>query len=81
MVREQAVRHSEGVIAVITIAVEGGPEGIDRVCQIDAQAVPERWTVAYYGQHHHFERTGAVARVAGADVPLFRFSYSTAIAE
>ncbi|MBA2951798.1 DUF5988 family protein [Streptomyces himalayensis] len=66
---------------MINIAVEGGPEGIGRVCEIDAPVVPERWTVAYYGRHHHFERTGAVVRVAGVDVPLFRFSYSTAIAE
>lgn len=37
--------------------------------------------VAYYGQHQHFKRTGETECVEGRRVPVFRFVYSTAIAE
>lgn len=80
-IRGRAARRGRGVIAVITIVVEGGPEGIERIRQIDAQEVPERWTVSYLGRHQRFERTDATVQVGDRQVPVFRFAYSTAIAE
>ncbi|MBD0746745.1 DUF5988 family protein [Streptomyces sp. CBMA152] len=66
---------------MITIVVEGGPEGLGRVWEIDAPVVPERWVVAFYGRHQHYERTGATVLVEGRQLSVFQFTYSTAIAE
>ncbi|MGX9883888.1 DUF5988 family protein [Streptomyces sp. NPDC002276] len=66
---------------MITIVVDGGPEGMARVRRIDVRGIPDRWVVAYYGRHQHFERTGTTELVEDRPVPVFRFTYSTAIAE
>ncbi|QHC23458.1 DUF5988 family protein [Streptomyces sp. GS7] len=66
---------------VLTVVVEGGPLGLGRVQQLDIEMPVDRVVVAYYGRHEHFELTGEKARVEGHDVPVFRWSYSTAIAE
>ncbi|WP_172384153.1 DUF5988 family protein [Streptomyces sp. MNP-20] len=66
---------------MITIVTDGGPEDMGRVRRIDQEEIPERWVVAYYGRHQHFERTSATELVGGLRVPVFRFTYSTAIAE
>ncbi|MFD3925648.1 DUF5988 family protein [Streptomyces sp. NPDC058614] len=66
---------------MITIVVEGGPEGIDPVRRLDGAEMPGNVTVAYYGRHQHFEHTGRTQIVEGRRLPVFRFTYSTAIAE
>ncbi|WP_243727614.1 DUF5988 family protein [Actinocrispum wychmicini] len=64
-----------------TIVLEGGPRGLAGVCRVSAVAMPARVTVDHYGRHEHFERTDGVETVDGQQVPVFRWSYSTAIAE
>ncbi|MGW1030119.1 DUF5988 family protein [Streptomyces sp. NPDC002577] len=66
---------------MITIVVKGGPEGIEPVRQLETESVPTEVRVAYYGRHQHFELTGDTELVEGRPVPVFRFTYSTAIAE
>ncbi|MGW6456625.1 DUF5988 family protein [Streptomyces sp. NPDC055078] len=66
---------------MIQVVVRGGPEGLSRIHQIDEQEPPDRLTVAYYGQHQHFVRTEFMQQVEGRDVPVFQWTYSTAIAE
>lgn len=43
--------------------------------------VLEKFTVAFYGQHVHFERTGRFEMVDGRELPVFQWIYNTAIAE
>jgi uncharacterized protein DUF5988 len=66
---------------MITIAMEGAPEGMERVQRLDTGQIPERLTITYYGRHHHFERTEKTVEVGADDVPVFQWTYSTAIAE
>ena len=49
--------------------------------ELDALTVPDCIAIPYYGCHQHFERAEDVARVDGQLVPVFRFTYRTAIAE
>ncbi|MGK5544301.1 DUF5988 family protein [Streptomyces sp. URMC 127] len=61
----------------------GGPSGLPSPYRLPPgfASGSARLTVAYYGRHHHFERTDEMRLVQGRPVPVFRFSYSTAIAE
>ncbi|MET9418699.1 DUF5988 family protein [Streptomyces klenkii] len=63
------------------VLLTGGPAGLHRVHHVAGSELPEKVTVAYYGLHVHFVPTGDVEVVAGNELPVFRFSYSTAIAE
>ncbi|WKK23948.1 DUF5988 family protein [Streptomyces olivoreticuli] len=64
-----------------TVLLRGGPVGLHRVHHVVGSEVPEQVTVAYYGLHVHFVPSGDVEVVDGCELPVFRFSYSTAIAE
>lgn len=57
-----------------------GPEGLMRLTH-GTTPLSDRVTVAFYGRHQHFTRTQETRTVAGLDVPLYRWTYSTAIAE
>ncbi|MFH8786956.1 DUF5988 family protein [Streptomyces roseoverticillatus] len=63
------------------IVLRGGPAGLLRVHHIAGTEIPEKVTVAYYGLHVHFVPAGDVEVVDGEELPVFRFSYSTVIAE
>ncbi|WP_443072261.1 DUF5988 family protein [Streptomyces sp. WMMC1477] len=73
----------EGHGQVIVIFLTGGPDELEGVRRVRAEVLPERWTVTYCGRHQHFERSGTAAPVDfdGEQVPVFRFTHSTAIAE
>lgn len=49
--------------------------------RIEAESPPDRLVLPFYGQHQHFERIDRTERVEGRDVPVFQWTYSTAIAE
>ncbi|MFI1105658.1 DUF5988 family protein [Streptomyces melanogenes] len=66
---------------MIVIVIRGGPEGLGPVRHLDADVVPDRMTVPFYGHHQHFERTDEMAEAEGRQVPVFRWTYSTKIAE
>ncbi|MCI3928024.1 DUF5988 family protein [Streptomyces sp. AN091965] len=65
------------------VVLAGGPSGMARLHRLPAGQTPEpeRLTVAFYGQHQHFERTGDNETVDGCEVPVFRWTYRTKIAE
>ncbi|MET9415655.1 DUF5988 family protein [Streptomyces klenkii] len=66
------------------VVLRGGPRGLPRHYRLPlghSGAESARLVVAYYGQHQHFERTGEMESTEGGRVPVFRWSYSTAIAE
>ncbi len=64
-----------------TIALAGGPRSMRRVYRVAVADFADRVTVDFYGRHEHFESTGEFEVVDGRQVPVFRWSYSTAIAE
>lgn len=66
---------------MITIVVRGDPEGLAAVHQFDGLGLPEKVAVAFYGRHQHFDYTGEAQVVEGFRLPVYRFTYSTAIAE
>ncbi|WP_331767568.1 DUF5988 family protein [Embleya sp. NBC_00896] len=63
------------------IVLVGGPSGLGPVYRTEGTDTPDKLQVAHYGQHVHFERTHDVEVVDGRELPVYRFSYSTAIAE
>ncbi|QCX82469.1 hypothetical protein C9F11_44505 (plasmid) [Streptomyces sp. YIM 121038] len=65
----------------LLVVLRGGPSGLARVWQIPGRVRPEKVTIAYYGQHQHFVRTTETKTTEGQSLPVFRWSYSTKIAE
>ncbi len=65
----------------MTIVLVGGPSGLVSTRQASGVEVPERVVVDHCGRHEHFSLTDEVAVVDGREVPVLRWSYSTAIAE
>ncbi|MEW2581260.1 DUF5988 family protein [Streptomyces syringium] len=65
------------------VVLAGGPSEMARVRQLPAGGGGNstRIAVPFYGQHQHFEHTGETEVVEGRQVPVFRWTYSTAIAE
>ncbi|KOV10753.1 hypothetical protein ADK60_37060 [Streptomyces sp. XY431] len=65
------------------VFLEGGPEGVPCTCQISDLALADsgRAVVSYCGCNEHYESTGEMEKVAGQFLPVFRWSYSTRIAE
>ncbi|MEE1796285.1 DUF5988 family protein [Streptomyces sp. BE308] len=61
----------------------GGPPELPRVQRLPEGIVADtsRLIVAFYGRHQRFVRTSETALVEGRTVPVFRFHYSTKIAE
>ncbi|SDS50302.1 hypothetical protein SAMN05216371_0054 [Streptomyces sp. TLI_053] len=67
---------------MVTVFLEGGPEDLDpRVRQVNGREAPEKVSVPFGGRQHHFESTGESTAVDGREVPVLRWTYSTAIAE
>ncbi|WKK21939.1 DUF5988 family protein [Streptomyces olivoreticuli] len=64
-----------------SVLLKGGPVGLHRVHHVEGGELPGKVTVAYYGLHVHFVPSGEVEVVDGEELPVFRFSYSTTIAE
>lgn len=65
------------------VALVGGPPGMTRVqlAPLDSGGDASRVLVVFYGRNKHFEITGEAEWAEGRLVPVFRFAYSTAIAE
>ncbi|MCX5205773.1 DUF5988 family protein [Streptomyces sp. NBC_00237] len=59
----------------------GGAGGVARVQQVAGAEPSQRVRLPTCGRHEHFERTGGIEVVEGREVPVFRWSYTTAIAE
>ncbi|MGW2601544.1 DUF5988 family protein [Streptomyces klenkii] len=64
------------------VVLRDGPPELPHLYRIPAGISDlSRVVVAYYGRHQRFEPTGETELVEGRPVPVFRFVYSTAIAE
>ncbi|WP_418353468.1 DUF5988 family protein [Streptomyces alboflavus] len=60
----------------------GGPPELPRLYRLtDSVTDASRVVVAFYGRHQRFEPSGETELVEGQRLPVFRFVYSTAIAE
>lgn len=66
---------------MITVVLEGGPTALLGARDVVPGVGLEKVAVAYYGRHEHFEATGTTREVDGVLLPVYRWSYSTAIAE
>ncbi|MFD7631927.1 DUF5988 family protein [Streptomyces sp. NPDC056652] len=79
MARETGIRPGR------MVALRGGPPELPRLYRLPDDAADaadaSRVVVAFYGQHQRFEATAETELVNGQQVPVFRFVYSTAIAE
>lgn len=65
------------------IFLTGGPVELPRLYQPSChlQELPSKVSVPFYGRHQHFERSDGVELVDGIALPVYRWTYSTAIAE
>ncbi|MEU1423962.1 DUF5988 family protein [Kitasatospora sp. NPDC005751] len=66
---------------MIRVVLRGGPSGLGPVSQVLAAEGAEKVAVTYYGQHVHFELTDEVEMVEGRALRVYRWVYSTAVAE
>ena len=66
---------------MIKILLRGGPDGLGPVFELEAQTLPERIAVPYCGCHQHFEHVDDVDHIGDRSLPVFRWTYPTAIAE
>ncbi|MFE2879367.1 DUF5988 family protein [Streptomyces roseus] len=63
------------------VLLDGAPDGLNPVHLVRGPGIPDRLVVPYYGQHQHFELGRETALWEGEEVPVFSFTYATAIAE
>ncbi|MGC0417887.1 DUF5988 family protein [Embleya sp. AB8] len=63
------------------LTLEGGPPGMPRHTGVFAREVPDRVAVKYRNGREHFEFTGRYVGDDAHRVALFRWIYSTKIAE
>ncbi|MFF2026243.1 DUF5988 family protein [Streptomyces sp. NPDC058171] len=65
------------------VVLSGGPPELPRVQRLPEGTVADaaRLILAFYGRHQRFVRTAETELVEGRTVPVFRFDYSTKIAE
>lgn len=63
--------------------MEGGPEGLPSVYRLQDAVLAdrERLVIAYCGRNEHFVRADGTCRLPDGEVPLYRWTYSTVIAE
>ncbi|MEV7777624.1 DUF5988 family protein [Kitasatospora sp. NPDC088351] len=65
-----------------SVVLEGRPDSLPTdPSDVDPATGGAQVVVTRCGQHHHFERSGGTEYVDGQLLPVFRWSYSTAIAE
>ncbi|MEU7318400.1 DUF5988 family protein [Streptomyces sp. NPDC007083] len=57
-----------------------GPGGLMRLTAGTTHTT-RKIVVPHYGRHQHFERAHTTKSASGMDVPVYRWTYSTAIAE
>ncbi|WP_439678334.1 DUF5988 family protein [Embleya sp. MST-111070] len=65
----------------IRVALTGGIPELPGVLVVTGPGLPEKVSVAFRNGREHYEYTGGVVELEGASLPLFRWSYSTRIAE
>jgi hypothetical protein len=65
------------------VVLSGGPPELPRVQRLPEGTFADatRLILAHYGRHQRFVRTADTELVEGRTVPVFRFDYSTKIAE
>jgi hypothetical protein len=69
-------------VVQLSVLLKGGPDDLPGVATVDvSHQLPDRITVDHFGRHEHFEFTGNHDDDAGGGHPVFRWLYSTAIAE
>ncbi|MFE7114172.1 DUF5988 family protein [Streptomyces sp. NPDC057654] len=61
--------------------LEGGPRGGPEQTRVAEAQLPDRVAVIYLNGREHFEYTGRSVDVDGRSCPVFRWIYSTKIAE
>jgi len=74
MERDQESSPSRRVI------LSGGPGGMPQEIIVGGD-LPESLVVDYYGRHEHFQLSGEFPPAQGGPLPLYRWIYSTMIAE
>ncbi|MFE3197864.1 DUF5988 family protein [Embleya sp. NPDC055664] len=63
------------------VALTGGILEMPAVLVVTGPGIPEKVSVEFRNGREHYEYTGGVVELDGVDLPLFRWSYSTRIAE
>ncbi|MFF4503706.1 DUF5988 family protein [Streptomyces sp. NPDC001401] len=66
---------------MITVLLRGAPDGMEPLLELDTQTLPERIAVPFYGCHQHFERADDEPGQDDRTLPVFVWTYATAIAE
>ncbi|MYW01787.1 DUF5988 family protein [Streptomyces sp. SID3343] len=65
----------------LRVALTGGFPEVPAVLVVTGPGIPEKVSVAFRNGREHYEYTGDMLDLEGAILPLFRWSYSTRIAE
>lgn len=65
----------------VRIALEGGPEEIDRLVQFPSREVGNRIKIEHRNGYEHFVATGEETEIDGETLAIFRWCDRTFIAE
>ncbi|WP_024802773.1 DUF5988 family protein [Nocardia sp. BMG51109] len=66
----------------VHVLLTGGPAGLGPVARAtERDRVAGRLIVDFHGRHWHFVATGAGTEIDGQMLPIYSWSYTTAIAE
>ncbi|MFE3203784.1 DUF5988 family protein [Embleya sp. NPDC055664] len=65
----------------VRVALTGGIPEMPAVLVVNGPGIPEKVSVAFRNGREHYEYTGGAVELDGAHLPLYRWSYSTRIAE
>ncbi|SER62467.1 DUF5988 family protein [Streptomyces qinglanensis] len=65
------------------VYLDGAPHGLGGLMRLTmgTTVTARKIVVTHYGRHQHFERAHTTKSASGIEVPLYRWTYSTCIAE
>ncbi|WP_143658098.1 DUF5988 family protein [Embleya scabrispora] len=65
----------------LRVALTGGFPEMPSMLVVAGPDIPDKVSIEFRNGREHYEYTGGVLDLDGASLPLFRWSYSTRIAE
>ncbi|MFE5549748.1 DUF5988 family protein [Streptomyces sp. NPDC056534] len=73
--------QNPAVMETRLVALEGGPESLHKWALVPAADTLDRVTLTHLNSREHFEFTGDYTQNDGQQAPVFRWIYTTRIAE
>ncbi|WP_232247188.1 DUF5988 family protein [Kitasatospora azatica] len=70
------------IVRPATLALlRGGPDYLPQIWEVPSDGPPERVKIPHGNRYEHFEFSQEYADIGCGPMPVYRWSYSTAVAE